>query len=217
MNWNDLAKHFSPARLGRYRASCGGDEALAVRSYVDNILLAEAMMPMLNVLEIALKNGVHRQLSTLYARVDWWEAWFGDPTFSFQTSEIINARRKLQRRAEFATPDKIVAELAFGFWSSLFNAQFQTVLWKDLRFVFPRCPKPQRQRHTVSSALNQIRELRNRIFHHEQLLWLAPSLLELHAKATEILGWLDPQLPSWLAEFDRFPATWISVQSNQGI
>ena len=50
------------------------------------------------------------------------------------------------------------------------NVQFQTILWKDLRLIFPRCPKPQRQRHTVSSALNQIRELRNRVFHHEQLL-----------------------------------------------
>ncbi|WP_395825562.1 hypothetical protein [Collimonas sp.] len=74
MNWNDLEKHFSSARLGRYRASCGGDEAKAATAYVNNMLLAEAMMPMLNVLEIALKNGIHRQLSALYLRTDWWEA-----------------------------------------------------------------------------------------------------------------------------------------------
>jgi hypothetical protein len=79
------------------------------------------------------------------------------------------AKNKLQRRAETATPDKIVAELTFGFWSSLFNGSFQSVLWKDLRLVFPRCPKRQRQRHAIASALNQIRNLRNRIFHHEPL------------------------------------------------
>lgn len=81
MNWNDPEKHFSAARLGRYRASCGGDEDRAAKAYVNNMLRAEVMMPMLNVLEIALKNGIHRRLSTLYRRPDWWEEWSGDPDF----------------------------------------------------------------------------------------------------------------------------------------
>lgn len=213
MNWADLEKHFSAARLGRYRTACGGDEARAANAYVNNIILAEAMMPMLNVLEIALKNGIHRRLASLYQRLDWWEAWVGDPVFHWQNKEIAGAKGKLQRRAEVATPDKIVAELAFGFWSSLFNGSFQLMLWKDLRLVFSRCPKAQRQRHTISSALNQLRDLRNRVFHHEPLLWLTPTLIELHARGTEVIGWLDPQLLPWLSQFDRLPATWMVVQS----
>jgi len=212
MDWIELEKHFSPARLGRYRASCDGDEARAAKAYVNNLLLAEAMMPMLSVLEIALKNGVHRRLSAFYQRPDWWEALAGHPAFAWQIREIANTKAKLQRRAEAATPDKIIAELAFGFWSSLFNVQFQTVLWKELRLVFPRCPKPQRQRHTVSSALNQIRDLRNRVFHHEQLLWLHPSLIDLHTKGIEVINWLDPKLSPWLASYDRLPATWAASQ-----
>jgi hypothetical protein len=212
MDWSDLEKHFSRARLGRYRASCGGDKAKAASAYVKNIQLAEAMMPMLNVLEIALKNGIHQRLTARYSRVDWWEAWMGDPIFTWQTNEVTSAKNKLQRRAETATPDKIVAELAFGFWSSLFNGSFQSVLWKDLRLVFPRCPKRQRQRHAIASALNQIRNLRNRIFHHEPLLCLAPSLLTLHTRGTELIGWFDPQLVGWLAQFDRLPASWAAAQ-----
>jgi hypothetical protein len=188
MDWSDLEKHFSAARLGRYRASCNGDVARAAKAYVNNMLLAEATMPMLNVLEIALKNGVHQRLITLYKRSDWWDSWVSDPSFAWQVREVVSAKAKLQRRAEALTPDKIIAELPFGFWSSLFNVQFQTILWKDLRLIFPRCPKPQRQRHTVSSALNQIREPRNRVFHHEQLLWLSPSLIDLHGKAIEVVG-----------------------------
>jgi hypothetical protein len=213
MDWSDLEKHFSAARLGRYLASCNGDEIRAARAYVNNMLLAEAMMPMLNVLEIALKNGAHQRLTTLYQRADWWEAWTNNSSFAWQIREVANAKAKLQRRAEALTPDKIIAELPFGFWSSLFNVQFQAILWKDLRLVFPRCPKPQRQRHTVSSALNQIRELRNRVFHHEQLLWLSPSLIDLHGKGVEVIGWLDPKLPPWLDGYDRLPTTWAAVQS----
>lgn len=213
MNWNELEKHFSAARLGRYRAACGGDEGKAASAYVSNMLLAEAMMPLLNVLEIALKNGIHLRLSTMYGRIDWWEAWNGNPAFQWQIRQVVEAKAKLQRRAEAATPDKIIAELTFGFWSSLFNVQFQTVLWKDLRLVFPRCPKPQRQRHTISSALNQVRNLRNRVFHHEQLLWLNPPLIDLHSKGMEVVGWLDPHLSQWLRQYDRLPTTWTSVQS----
>lgn len=178
------------------------------------MLLAEAMMPMLSVLEIALRNGIHQRMSALYQRPDWWEAWSGDQAFAWQNKEVANAKSKLQRRVEIATPDKIIAELAFGFWSSLFNGAFQSLLWKDLRLVFPRCPKPQRKRHTVSSALNQIRDLRNRVFHHEQLLWLAPSLIDLHTKGIEVIAWLDPKLVPWLANFDRLPATWALAASK---
>jgi hypothetical protein len=215
MDWSDLEKHFSAARLGRYRASCNGDVARAAKAYVNNMLLAEATMPMLNVLEIALKNGVHQRLITLYKRSNWWDSWVSDPSFAWQVREVVSAKAKLQRRAEALTPDKIIAELPFGFWSSLFNVQFQTNLWKDLRLIFPRCPKPQRQRHTVSSALNQIREPRNRVFHHEQLLWLSPSLIDLHGKAIEVIGWLDPKLPPWLASYDRLPTTWAAIQPIQ--
>lgn len=212
MDWNQLEKHFYSARLGRYLVSCDGDKQRAARAYVKNVLLAEAMMPMLNVLEIALKNGIHSRLASFYKRVDWWETWTGVASFDWQMREIGSAKVKLQRRAEALTADKIVAELAFGFWSSLFNVHFQTVLWKELRLVFPRCPKSQRQRQTVSAALNQVRNLRNRVFHHEQLLWLHPSLFEMHAKGVEVVGWLDPQLQLWLAQHDRLRTVWNVVQ-----
>lgn len=208
MNWNELEKHFSPARLGRYRAKRGGNSAKAAADYSSNVLLSEAMVPMLNVLEVALRNGIHARLSTLYQRVDWWESWLGDPAFSWQNKEVARAKANLNRRREAQSADKILAELTFGFWSSLFNSQFQAVLWKDLRLVFARCPKHQRQRHKISSALNQVRDLRNRVFHHEPLLWLAPSLLDQHALGVTVINWLDPQLGKWLGNYDRLPAIW---------
>lgn len=208
MNWNDLEKHFSPARLGRYRAARGGDATKAAADYSSNVLLSEAMVPMLNVLEIALRNGIHARLSKLYGRSDWWEAWVDDPAFSWQNKEVASAKTKLIRRHEPQTPDKVLAEMTFGFWSSLFNAQFQTILWKDLRLVFARCPKPQRKRNNISAALNQIRDLRNRVFHHEPLLWLTPTRLDQHTVGVTVINWVDPQLGQWLGNHDRLPATW---------
>lgn len=210
MNWKDLEKHFSIARLGRYQTARGGDLAGAALDYAFNLRLAESMMPVLNTLEIALRNGIHRRLSARYMRPDWWEEWKSDPIFKWQNNEIAKAIAKLNRRHEPRTPDKVIAELTFGFWSSLFNTQFQDVLWKELRLVFARCPKPLRQRHNVSAALNQIRDLRNRIFHHEPLLWLKPPLTKQHAAGIKIINWIEPDLAKWLAELDRMMEVWIS-------
>lgn len=88
MHWDNLEKCFSRARLERYRSAQGGDQTRAVFDYTSNILLAEAMVPMLNVVEIALRNRIHARLSILYNRNDWWEMWIGDPTFTLQNREI---------------------------------------------------------------------------------------------------------------------------------
>lgn len=208
MNWNELEKHFSAARLGRYRAARGGDEIGAAGDYAYNLKLAEAMMPVLNILEISLRNGIHERLTARHKRQDWWKEWSDEPVFRWQNKEIANAIAKLSRRHEPQTADKVIAELTFGFWSSLFNTQLQDILWKDLRLVFARCPKPLRQRHNVSAALNQIRDLRNRIFHHEPLLWLKPPLPEHHAVGVKVINWIDPELAKWLAEIDRLNSVW---------
>ncbi|MFL1449158.1 hypothetical protein ACI77O_12255 [Pseudomonas tritici] len=208
MNWNDLERHFSPARLGRYCAHRQGDQRRAAADYMHNVQMAGAMVPMLNVLEIALRNAIHRRLESQYQRPDWWVSWANVQGFSYQCRQINDASAKLARRGEQLTPDKIIAELTFGFWSSLFNVQFQGTLWKSLRLVFAHCPKAQRQRGNISGSLNQIRDLRNRVFHHEPLLWLTPDLLAHHTVGLEVVGWLDPQLAVWLGTHDQLPTNW---------
>ncbi|MGL4861140.1 MAG: hypothetical protein ACRC5A_15690 [Enterobacteriaceae bacterium] len=211
MNWPELERHFSPARLGRYKKARSGDEHLAMIDYTLNLQLAEAMFPILNVLEIALRNGVHNRLCAVYHRQDWWAVWHSDTTLKWQLQQIHNVKEKLKKRAESQTTDKIVAELNFAFWVSLFNKRKQNQcidLWKELRLVFAHCPKAQRQRHHVASALNQIRKLRNRVFHHESLLWLSPDLIEQHKNCTAVLNWIDPKLAAWTHRYDRLPGIW---------
>lgn len=212
MNWNDLEKHFSTARLDRYRSRHQGDLAKAAADYARNMSLSEAMMPLLSVLEISLRNGIHTQLTALYKREDWWAEWAGKPLFEPEIGQIESAKRALKKRREPTTPDKIVAELTFGFWNSLFNARLGNELWKSLRMVFPRCPKEQRQRADISRALHSIRKLRNRVFHHEPVIWLTPSAHEHHQLGLQVVGWINPQLATWVTQFDRFPGLWLRKQ-----
>lgn len=208
MRWTDFESAFSAARVGRYKARCRGSEAHAIAAYRHNLLLSEALTPFLCTVEIALRNAVHGQLARHYGRPDWWEAWQGDRRFKHQLNEIGTARNKLQRRKEAQVPDKIVAELTFGFWSTLFNAEFQAELWQPLRRAFPHCPKTRRQRGTISSVVNKLRMLRNRAFHHEPVLWIQGDAGLIHRDGLELLAWMHGSLGPWFGRIDRVPHVW---------
>lgn len=212
MEWHQMERNFSSARIGRYRTARAGDRVLAAADYARNLRLAESMMPMLNVLEIGLRNAIHRRLTQLYRKEDWWREWSGRSDFARVLGSVNEAQSKLIARRERVTCDKVLAELTFGFWCSLFNASYQDELWKHLRLAFPACPRAERRRRTVSGALNQVRALRNRVFHHEPLLWLTPDLNEQHSKGVTVIAWVDPTLAAWLARHDRFPEMWSSQQ-----
>ncbi|WP_320534442.1 hypothetical protein [Robbsia andropogonis] len=121
MDWDDLELCFSPARLSRYKTAYKVDVDKAILAYPHNLQLAESLLPCLKVLEISLRNNVHARLKTKYGADAWWstEEWLRDGSFTFQNSEIAAAKAALARRIEVQSPDKIVAELSFGFWTFL--------------------------------------------------------------------------------------------------
>jgi hypothetical protein len=64
-------------------------------------------------------------------------------------------------------PGKIVAELMFGFWTYLVADSHEKTIWVPyLHKAFP----PGTDRDRVSQALTAIREFRNRVAHHENIL-----------------------------------------------
>lgn len=209
MDWQLRENVLSPARMGRYLVKYERDVERAGRAYDQNVLLASALMPSLHILEIAVRNAINRCLTRSAQRSDWWVS-LRQPEFDWLRAEVAEANRKLASRNELASPDKIVAELTFGSWTRLFNAACGPILWSQLRLAFPRCPKAKRQRTPIRKSLNQIRDLRNRVMHHEPLLWLSPSVHQVHQDILEVLDWIDPHIRPWLDQHDPLPDRWTS-------
>jgi hypothetical protein len=208
MDWQLRETVFSAPRMGRYLSKYAGDAGRAGAAYDQNVLLAQALMPALQTVEIALRNAVHQSLTRSIGRQDWWTA-LPAPEFNWLRDVVSEARaKKISKRRERATTDKIVAELTFGSWTRLFNSQHGQTLWGRLMLAFPTCPKIKRQRATISSAVNHIRDLRNRVMHHEPLLWVTPSVEEVHATILEVLDWIDPGINHWLAQHDYVRVRW---------
>jgi hypothetical protein len=207
MDWQAFQHHFSIARTKRFLDHATGDTAEAHAAYLTNIRLAQSLMPLLHVLEVVLRNAIHNSLTRSLGRPDWWSS-LDERDFAGILLEVHTTQAKLRKRRESDFPDKVVAEMTFGFWTSLFNVRYQASLWRMLRLAFPHCPKKLRQRHLISTSLNGIRNLRNRVFHHEPLLWLKPTPVAVTEQAMQLLGWLDPRLVKWMTERGDTYACW---------
>ncbi|WP_177420368.1 Abi family protein [endosymbiont of Lamellibrachia barhami] len=76
----------------------------------------------------------------------------------------------LSRQHKVLNPGRIIAELNFGFWSSMLDKCYEQVLWPQLiKTAFPYMPRKIRTRKVLSQQFHKIRQLRNRIFHHEPI------------------------------------------------
>jgi hypothetical protein len=93
------------------------------------------------------------------------------------------------------TPGKVVAELTFGFWVRLTSAKYEKTIWvKHVYKSFPGLHKPNRP--VVFDRIDKIRDLRNRVAHHERII--NRNLQQDYKEVVEALGWICPITASWV-------------------
>ena len=199
-----LSGAFSSQRLEKYINLYNGDVMKVAAHYKDNIALSESLYTSLSVFEVTLRNALSKELERMMGRKDWYSVFPSNPALKSLTSEVTVAIRHISQRGEMVSPDKIIAELTFGFWVTLLNSEYELSLWKSLRLAFPHMPKKDRKRKNVSSPCNALRKLRNRVFHHESICWDLDYITDIHNRLVMVLGWINTDMPSWLDEVDHF-------------
>ena len=202
--------------MERYFILYPNDESRAVKHYQSNIKLTEAFYTSLSVLEVALRNALSRELKTMTGRDDWYTIFANTPGLTNLNKYITQATKQIAGRHEQITTSKIIAELTLGFWVSLLNAEYERLLWKDLRRAFPYIPKKDRKRKNVSAPLNRFRAFRNRVFHNESICWNMKKVQEIHDELLLVLEWINKDLPEWLTEIDRFENVQEQIKIEMG-
>lgn len=140
--YNSIEAGLSPARLGAYGADTPGP-CIVLARYLLNGSLAESLYSPLQLCEVALRNSIHTELSRLWGRSDWYD----DPRIillPWAATEIQNAKRKILKTKPAIHPGGVVAELSFGFWTSLFEPHYEInspFLPRGNKRVFPFLPK----------------------------------------------------------------------------
>jgi len=202
MNKKFLQKVFSDERTQKY-FDLYLDEGRSLKHYYANLYTSEAFYPILSILEVALRNSLNRELSTMFKTKDWHTRLSAIPGLNSLNREITLAINHITKRGEPNNASKVVAELTLGFWVRLLNVEYEKILWKDLRRAFPFMPKLERRRQNVSAPLNKIRNFRNRVYHNEPITWNFAYLEEMHSEIHTVLGWLNRDLPIFCTPVDR--------------
>lgn len=190
-------------RLDSYRTD-GADQATTLSRYLLNMALSESLYPSLQCAEIALRNAVHRELT---AHCDT-EAWYDSPRArltDWQQAKVTEAKETLMKRPKPLTPGRVIAELTFGFWTGFFNkAHARTGIGAHLsKRAFPHAPVTEQYQAKLDKRWLSIRDLRNRVFHHERIVhW--QSLDARHQALLEIIAWMSPELRDLAGSIDRF-------------
>ncbi len=94
----------------------------------------------------------------------------------------------------------------FGFWASLLNAPYEQRIWHPNSYAllftaFPNAVGMTRKQ--ISDRFTAIKDLRNRVFHHEPI-WYRPNLAQEHANILQAVRWISPPLNRGIQVVDSF-------------
>lgn len=229
---DEIEAALSPARLRlAFRATAGEPGSITLARSLHNLALFEALYPVLQHLEIALRNSLDRVVSAHYpastagtlgpgglpAAGCWLDATPG-LVGQWERAEIQRVKMKLMGAGKAVTPHRLIAGLSLGFWANLFTRAYEiapdssytvgaakkTALWpRHLRAVLPHLPRRFATRNHAYRSFKAIADLRNQVFHHRPI-WRM-QLNALHVLATEAIGWISPDLKELTVGLDRFP------------
>lgn len=179
----------------------------ALARYLWNIALSESFYPSIQLCEITLRNQLYTQVTQKFNDVDW----LNNPAIlvNHRDREDVEAiSLSLLKRNRDASAHRIIPELSFGFWSGLLHKRYEGVLWPWLlKPCFPCLAKRNRTQSYIFQRLNDIRQLRNRIFHHEKIGHLI-NLQNIHQEILDVIGWMAPEMVSYLQSINRFESVY---------
>lgn len=206
----NLKKALSTTRVEAYRPK-GGTDHDAIANYLWNAALSEALFPMLQQLEVSLRNTLHVSIGQTLKTVEW----LGNEPVWLQPRErekIVEAKKDITDKSQAVTEDRIVGELSFGFWTGLTNRPYEQAWVRFVKQAFPHAPNHNKTRTEISARVNKLRKLRNAVFHHHSI-WHWNDLTQHHKTGFELMEWIEPEVAKIVRAIDRFPQIYASGRS----
>ncbi len=183
-NIEEIIALLSLERLG-YITKHIDSKPLIIKIHQETLSLNGALMSIVGMIEIALRNTVYQNLDQHFAVTNWL---FHPPApFEWRDSEKLRITKALEyaqeaklskikhKYRETVNHDKIsvsdgdmIAQLTFGFWKKMYSYKYEDPLWNTtLKRTFPIKNK----RPNIAKNLEIIYQTRNRLAHHEPVLF----------------------------------------------
>ena len=197
-------------RLSTY-VNTTATEAEALALYELNSDLSSSIFKVVGSFEIVFRNAVAKAATNQFNTADWYQCHKFTSALSCRLhGRIQDVCGWLGRRGLPVHPGRVISELNFHFWVALHERQYEHTFWT--RFLRNIWPEGQR-RSEVHSDLIKIKNLRNRIAHHEpvfsqdwrphiDLVWQRLEELSPDTHAL-LLRRAKPELDSLLSTLDN--------------
>ena len=215
MNYKKFSRLYSISRVSRYQKAANGDKKKAIAMYYANARLAQAFQPLISFFEVVLRNQLHYALAHHFNDVKWLvnqkNGFMSDPSLThvvkktgntivndFLKREVERSEKVLLQKHRNITAGRVIAELNFGFWNSLFETHHYALLKGVPGTIFKSLPTGT-GRKEINLRVQQIRNLRNRISHNEPLCFKDKAfdlayVNEMYIMISDFLKWIDPQI-----------------------
>ena len=211
VNHKKVCQALSTARMSAYRQTT---DAKTLQAYASNVKLSEALYVSIQQLEVVLRNRFEIVLVKEFGTT-----WFTNTDFllmleSHGRTQIFSAIDKIIQANKPLVSGAIVAELTFGFWTFLLNKKYEFRLWNPHdHLLFPNAIPHNRNIKIIREEFTKIRQLRNRIAHHEPINKQPLELWSRYETIVKLLGWMNPDVTHWLisSKCDRFPSVFNAI------
>ena len=238
--WDTLIPLVSAARLQPYLNAANQNKEKALELYKINIKLSETLYPFFSIFEVTLRNRIAAVLINKYGE-NWFDGhrgkWLdGVTNMSSSTGTSINSNRanleleafkkvkeKLNKERKNIISDNIIAELTLGFWIGLLiKKSYRKEIWHHhIADLFPNVNPKQytsdKKQKQMFTQFDNIKHLRNRVFHHKPLFvgsYLFQELLRDYLDGYKLISWLSKDIFSVLTSQDIFLKTVVDIPSG---
>lgn len=197
----DLEKYSTNISIERLKSFIWNESdtiEIVLSRYIDNIQISQSLYPELSILEITLRNSIDSMLKANFSE-NWLEEeiefnkFLAEKDYNTLLNTYNSTKEECRNNFKEFTSGKVIANLNFGFWTSLCSKQYSLTIWhkkKCFRSVFVNYPSKKQEISKISRHLYEIRRLRNRIFHYEQIFKYPTNTLKVYRKIKEFLSYL---------------------------
>jgi hypothetical protein len=197
---------FSAPRFATYLTEKGGNKVEALELYQWNLEVSCALFVPLQVCEVSIRNAISEAIELTYGAtwpyVQSFEISLANPSNSY------SPRRNVIQLRNQPTTGKVIAELKFVFWERMFTGRHDNAIWNHhLRTVLPNMDAHktvQQLRGEAFNTLQSIRDLRNRIAHHEPVF--KRDIQEEFDRIKKVISWRSTVAASWLDKVETVTA-----------
>ena len=211
-NEDEIVSMLSSYRLQSFGLADKSKSSNAIENYTINLQFCCDIYKPLHLFEVCFRNKVHKEVGKIVGQSDWLLDLRMDGSVVEQklrcsrgssNAKALESIKKYIRNTDAVykkdknknpTEADLVSRQMFGFWTTFIDSPFdQTLTHKKLiKHIFPDSNKSYSE---IRLALDNIRKLRNRFFHHE------PIRLEDREVKTSLEQYLNILSPSICRRF----------------